>query len=243
MQNRRQQLDESTSRVAKCPLLLGHRGMRPRGLRRLLPWSPAENSLPAFQWALSRGCDGFELDVHSTRDGRSVVWHDPVWKGRIIATTDYASLLGPNGAKLACLEDVLRQFGHQAYIDIELKVLVSEETVAAGLKTYPPQCGFIVSSFLPNVLERLHKVDSQIPLGYICDKVGIHLWRELPIKVLLPRHDLIEPQLIAAAQGQGLQIMTWTVNSPGRMRQLANWGVDGLISDYPELLYQTFHSD
>ena len=37
--------------------------------------------------------------------------------------------------------------------------------------------------------------------------------------------------------------MTWTVNDARRMRQLAEWGIDGIISDDPRLLYQTFQSD
>jgi len=59
---------------------------------------------------------------------------------------------------------------------------------------------------------------------------------------LLPRQDFLSPELVDEAHARGLQIMTWTVNDPARMGQLAQWGIDGIISDDPKLLYQTFHS-
>lgn len=49
------------------PLILGHRGLSARHL---------ENSMEAFQAALTAGMDGFELDVQPTRDGMSMVLHD-----------------------------------------------------------------------------------------------------------------------------------------------------------------------
>ena len=76
---------------------------------------------------------------------------------------------------------------------------------------------------------------SSIPLGYICDRdEAMGLWRELPIKVFLPRHDLVTASAgRRSASARKAQIMTWTVNSARSMQQLAEWGVDGLISDDP----------
>lgn len=222
------------------PLLLGHRGLRPRGLRRLSTSTPTENSLAAFEYALSQGCDGFEFDVRYTRDGRNVLWHDPVFNGREIAVTDYIDLTARDGTRLTCLEDVLRQFSARAYHDIELKIAGHEERIVAAIQRTPPQRGYIVSSFLPECLLQLHGINDQIPLGYICERRDlVDRWRELPIRAFLPRFDLVRRQLIDDAHQKGQQIMTWTVNSPGRMRQLAGWGVDGLISDDPHLLFCT----
>lgn len=46
---------------------------------------------------------------------------------------------------------------------------------------------------------------------------------------------LTEP-LVREAQGLGLQVIPWTVNSPADMERLVAWGVDGLITDYPDRL-------
>jgi glycerophosphoryl diester phosphodiesterase len=204
--------------------------------------SPVENSLAAFEYALSQGCDGIEFDVRYTRDSRSVIWHDSEWNGRNIAATDYVDLIGRDGERLACLEDVLRQFGQRAYLDIEMKVAGHEKAVLASLKANLPQRGFILTSFLHEVLTRLHSLDAELPLGFLCDREeAMNLWRELPVKAFAPRYDFVQPQLIEAVHQLGRQIMTWTVNSPRRMQELAAWGIDGLISDDPALLYQTFH--
>jgi len=230
--------------VSLRPLLLGHRGVRARGLRRLAASLPQENSLAAFEYALAHGCDGFEFDVRHTRDGRNVLWHDPECCGKEIATTDYSDLADQAGNQLACLEDVLAEFGHRAYLDIELKVSGGEESIVAALRVRRPQRAFIVSSFLPEVLLCLRLLDANLPLGILCDRgESMAAWRALPIGVLLPQEGLVTQSLVAEAHGRSLQIMTWTVNDSRRILELAGWGIDGLISDSPQLLYQTFHSD
>ena len=39
-----------------------------------------------------------------------------------------------------------------------------------------------------------------------------------------------------AAQQLGLQVIPWTVNGSADMRRLLDWGVDGIITDYPDRL-------
>ncbi len=200
--------------------------------------------MTAFEYALAHGCDGFEFDVRHTRDERNVLWHDPDWQGSEIAATDYMELADPGGVHLPLLEEVLEQFGQRAYLDIELKVPGNEASVVAALKACPSQRGFILSSFYPDILARLHELDGGLPLGFLCDRDdAMAVWRQLPVHVFLPRNSRVQPALIDEAHAHGLQIMTWTVNDASRMRELAKWGIDGIISDDPKLLYQTFHSE
>ena len=116
------------------PLLLGHRGCRGRSSAVL----PVENSLAAFEYALTNGCDGFEFDVRHTRDGRNVLWHDAKWHGMEIAATDYADLTDRNNACLPLLEEALQRFGSRAYLDIELKVPGNEQSVIAAVNVHHP---------------------------------------------------------------------------------------------------------
>ncbi len=42
--------------------------------------------------------------------------------------------------------------------------------------------------------------------------------------------------LVKEAQALGLKVLPWTVNKPEDMARLIDWGVDGLITDYPDRL-------
>jgi len=46
----------------------------------------------------------------------------------------------------------------------------------------------------------------------------------------------LTPELVAEARGLGLLVMTWTVNEPADMARLVGWGVDGIVTDYPDRL-------
>jgi glycerophosphoryl diester phosphodiesterase len=226
------------------PLLLGHRGVRPLpflGLRWRRSVLPVENTIDAFDYAMAHGCDGFEFDLRYTRDRRSLLHHDPDVKGRTVAVTEHAALDRRMGHKLASLEDTLLRFASTAWLDIELKIAGEEESLVAALRNCPPQRGFVVSSFLPDVLLRLHEIDPALPLGYICEHEGdARLWSGLPTKFFTPHHSLVSEWLVEEAHRRKMQLITWTVNRREDMLRLASWGVDGLISDDPKLLSQTF---
>lgn len=226
------------------PLLLGHRGVRPLpflGLRWRKADLPPENSVAAFDYSLAQGCDGFEFDVRYTRDRRSVLHHDPKLKGRKVDSTDHGPLERRIGYKLPALEDVLTRFGSRAWLDIELKIAGEEEAVASALCAHRPQRGFVVSSFLPDVLLRLRDIDPSIPLGYICNHgEDARLWSGIPIQYFMPHYSLVSEHLVEEAHRRKVKLITWTVNAREDLLRLASWGIDGLISDNPKLLSQMF---
>jgi glycerophosphoryl diester phosphodiesterase len=231
-------------------LLLGHRGAR---------LAAPENSIPAFDLALIHGCHGFEFDVRRTADGRSILCHDPRLAGIEIAAATYDSIQQfydsdllpaviadqrgafPEACRLLCLEDVLERYRERAFLDIELKVSMLEAAVIAALKENPPQRGYLLSSFLPEVLEQLQALDPSLPLGFICDKRRqLDRWRTLPVEIVLPHRSLVTRELIEEAHAAGKQVFVWTVNDQFEMWKLAGWGVDAIVSDDTELLGRTF---
>ena len=53
--------------------------------------------------------------------------------------------------------------------------------------------------------------------------------------VWAPDFETLTEAAVQEAHGLGLSILPWTVNQPADMRRLIDWGVDGLISDRPDL--------
>ena len=51
-----------------------------------------------------------------------------------------------------------------------------------------------------------------------------------------PNQTYLTPQLLAEAKSLGLTVIPWTVNSPDMMTKLIDMGVDGIISDRPDLV-------
>jgi len=210
------------------PLLLGHRGARAL-------CSIPENTLPSFDQALADGCDGFEFDVRLTADGSAVVCHDPQPAGIDIAQARAEQL-----PALPRLEDVLARYHEHAFLDVELKVAGLEAMVATMLRKFPPRRGFVISSFLPEVLQRIHAENSATPLGLICEtRAELSRWRELPIEYVIPHHRLVDPEGVAMIKDAGKKILVWTVNDAKAMLRFAQAGVDGIISDDTQLLART----
>jgi len=211
-------------------ILLGHRGARAFGH---IP----ENTLASFELCLQQGCDGFEFDVRLSADGQAVICHDATVGGVKIENAASESLALP------ALEEVLRQFAHRAFLDIELKVAGLERQTLAELRKFPPQKGYVVSSFLPEVLGALRGLDAMVPLGFLCDtRDQLRGWHESPAEWVIPQFELADRELVEAVHAAGKRIMVWTVNRAERMREFVEWGVDAIISDETERLANIFRA-
>lgn len=207
-------------------LLLGHRGAR--------HYAP-ENTLRAFEVAVEHGCDGFEFDVRLTADGRCIICHDPRLAGRNIEKSRYDQL----ASGTPCLNEVLEKFSDRAFLDIELKVSGMESDVAGMLREHPPRRGYYVSSFLPQVIERLFTLDQSVPLGLICkSQRQLAGWTSLPIQALFLERGLVTPGIVEALHAAGKQVVVWTVDREREMRQFAELAVDGIISGDTKMLAQ-----
>ncbi len=207
------------------PLLLGHRGAR---ATRSIP----ENTLASFDLALAHGCDGFEFDVRQTGDGRCVICHDPDIEGVEIARAGAGEL-----ASMPVLGQVLERYRARAFLDIEIKVSGLENAVIQSLRTNPPQRGYVVSSFLHDVLLELRRLDADLPLGLICEtRTQLAGWERLPVQFVIPHFTLTDVQICKAVHTEGRKLFTWTVNLREQALRFREMGVDGIISDNTEML-------
>ncbi len=97
-----------------------------------------------------------------------------------------------------------------------------------------------VQSFDPRSLRAVHAIDPTIRLASLTftptnlDNLvadGVEVWS--------PRASTLTAQHIADAHDLGLDVIPWTVNDPAEMNELISWGVEGIITDRPDLLLET----
>jgi len=210
-------------------LLLGHRGSR-------CFHSVRENTVAAFDLAMQHGCDGFEFDVRVSSNGVPLVCHNSR-----IRQSSIARVAASQVPELPTLEAVLERYRSRAFLDIELKVTTIESQVHQLLSRYPPEKGFLLSSFLPRVLLELRRKDASVPLGLICgNRKQLQHWRKLPVDYIVAQQSLVSRRLIQEAHEAEKKVFVWTVNRPAAMLRFAEWGVDGLITDRTDLVAKSF---
>ena len=210
-------------------LIIGHRGAAGH-----LP----ENTLPSFRKALELGADGFELDVRQTADGQFVVVHGSVVNGHAVQTSPYSDIRElPDGYTVPLLKEVLTEFASKAYLDIEFKTPGFEEAAIALIQKHGNVAHTLVSTFHAQTLIKVRQLVPELALGFIYNKSQDEETRHnCPVDVVIPQFRLASRDLITDAHAEGAKVFAWTVNDPLEAKRLIDLGVDGLISDYPEMV-------
>jgi glycerophosphoryl diester phosphodiesterase len=223
-----------------APLCLGHRGHRCPG------WPEPENSLAAFDRALAAGCDGLELDLRLSGDGRVVVHHDAeLHHRRDTVPIAHASLrsLRRLHPQLATLEQVLRRYADRAWLDLEIKAAEAVPAVASLLQRRPPQRGYVVSSFDPLALAQMARLAPAAPRCLNLKRpISLRRLREANVAWVAPQQSFCTAWYVKRLRRHGWQVLVWTVNHPARMRLLARAGAGALCSDLPAVLVNTTRS-
>lgn len=232
--------------------LIGHRGARGEA---------PENTLSGFRYLRGLGVRAVELDILVSADQQLVVIHDSfidrttLSHGRVDALTA-AELAAVNATRrrfpdwpeiggvpsLRDVMEVLRDFEH---VQFEVKARSEEEALFVA-EAFPPlwrEFGFgdraFTTSFNPHYLDYVRQAAPEIPRGFLfeldfsLDPVAIA--KALGCRSLGPHQERCTPDLVASANEAGLTVSTWTVNRIARMRELAEMGVDGVITDLPAL--------
>ena len=135
-------------------------------------------------------------------------------------------------------------------VNVEVKNLpgdpdhdVSDQVCAAvaGLvAAYRPTDELLVSSFDISAVDRIRGTDPTLPTGWlVVERHGTDLVLDRVVAhghgFVNPWDELVDESMVVAAHQRGLRMVVWTVDDPGRISQLADWGVDGIITNRPEV--------
>jgi glycerophosphoryl diester phosphodiesterase len=195
-----------------------------------------------------------ELDVRLNGSREVIVLHDRTL-GRVtggedrdvetVTTRELAAISLAGGERVPLLRDVLRwAVQHDICVNIEIKPDVSRRDwlvrrVAALAQRVPgAPARLILSSLDPTILARLRRFAPELPLAWVIAPSLQRYWREplwpgLGTVGAHPHVSLIDETRVAAVHRRGAVLNVWTVNQVVEARQLAAWGVDGIITDDP----------
>lgn len=246
----------------KFPLVFAH-----RGYSSLAP----ENTLSAFTLAKEKKIPGIELDVHICKSGELVVTHDENLK-RItgydgkIKDTEYSFIKDLDAGswfhekfraeKIPLLSEVFESLGKSVYYDIEIKgrdkkPKALEEKLNSLITTFGMEKNCLISSFNPFAIKKIQSLNAKLltAIIYCVDE-------EVP-KILhhgegriISGCQILKPdkQKVSKAYMRfhrffgGYPVIPWTINDPEEAKKLIELGVDGIISDNPEMIMASLSS-
>ncbi len=122
-----------------------------------------ENSLAAFYEAINNDYEGFECDIRQTKDQKLVIYHDPLFKGKLVRSLNYAELKAEG---IIELKDVL-QIKTNKIIMLDIKdPLLDTDLLSKILDQYSYQNLYIIT-FHNNILKKLSKKDRKYKIGIL----------------------------------------------------------------------------
>jgi glycerophosphoryl diester phosphodiesterase len=220
--------------------IFGHRGAS---------GTEPENTIRSFIKAETVGADMVELDVRKSRDGEIVVFHDHdllrlFGDPRAIKDLDLSEIKrvsSEQGREIPTLTEVLQSVN--IGLQIELKVHGIEQQVLNKIKSFPHKV--LISSFFPEILKKVRSLDGNIELGLILGAKRFHMIalanyfaKKLNLTSIHPKISIVSLPVIALFKLSKRKINVWTVNSEKDYKKMKNLGVDGIFTDYPELIKQ-----
>jgi glycerophosphoryl diester phosphodiesterase len=227
------------------PLAFAHRGGAADGL---------ENTLRQFRRAVEAGYRYIETDVHATRDGKLVAFHDATLDrvtdgaGRIADLPwEDARVAGEEPVPL--FEELLETFPGVRW-NIDVKAEPALGPLLELVRRHDAWDRVCVGSFSEARVVRAQRLAGpRLATSYGTRGVlGLRLrsWglpaapRRSAVAAQVPEAQsgvrVVDHRFVRAAHARGLQVHVWTVNDPDRMHRLLDLGVDGIMTDHIDTL-------
>ncbi|HAS72977.1 MAG TPA: hypothetical protein DCS67_02405 [Clostridiales bacterium UBA8960] len=234
-------------------LILGHRGAKAYY---------AENTLNSFEKAIAMGADGVELDIHFSKDGEIMVFHDFTLermcgvKGAISDMTKDAlkkmtvtfkgqrETIPTLDETLDLIKALQHKYSRKLWVNIELKAgsalypNIEQAALSTAFKYLLPD-QLIFSSFDHFAIKTIKALNPDAQTGVLTASAMVDPW-EYTQKLLAdfyhPAHETLNPATLDMFDKNQLKINTYTVNNTKIARWLLENGVHAIISDKPDVM-------
>lgn len=222
-----------------------------------------ENTMLAFRKAVEAGCDEIELDVHTSKDGVVMVIHDETLE----RTTDGTGSVRDYTCRELKEFNAARLFLHVSKFEpiptfeeycswaatapvttnIEIKTGVYyyedlEEKLARIIRRYGMEDRVMFSSFNHVSLLKMRQLMPGACCGALTGKKGLgnagYYCESCGFRYYHPYYGSLGEEAVAACKARGIGINAWTVNELSPLKQLYDWGCEGVITNDPALCRQ-----
>lgn len=217
-----------------------------------------ENTMLAFREAVKAGAHGIELDVQMTKDGHVVIIHDE----SVARTTDGEGLVkdltleelrklnaaaawgGKFGFEpIPTFEEYCQWAANEQIItNVEIKSGVFfyealEEKTLELVRKYGLSDRILFSSFNHSSITILRKLAPEIRCGALVEYDGLgnsgYYCEKMDFQCFHPGWKCCPKEDVDSCKAHGIEVNVWTVNDMDNLQRLVEWGVDGLITNYP----------
>ncbi|WP_405633602.1 glycerophosphodiester phosphodiesterase [Streptomyces sp. NBC_00016] len=230
------------------PIPFAHRGGAADGL---------ENTTAQFRRAVEAGYRYIETDVHATRDGKLVAFHDATLDRMTDGAGRIADLLWSDirHARVAGKEPVpLFEELLETFPEVRWNVDLKAEPALHPLLNLIARTGawdrVCVGSFSEARVVRAQRLAGpRLATSYGTRGVlnlRLRSWgvpaalRRSAVAAQVPESQsgipVVDRRFVRAAHARGLQVHVWTINDPDRMHRLLDLEVDGIMTDHIDTL-------
>ena len=212
-----------------------------------------ENSFEAFNSVIQMGYKYIETDLRMTLDGEVIAFHDPDLKRlfnldllvKDLTFNEISNLFKEKNCRLLTLEDALKEFPHINFnIDLKVKEAIQHSVkVVADLNSFDRVC---FASFHSSHTKKILHLNQNAIVSMSMKDVALFKFFKIynkNIKVIqIPLKwkgiKLLTRSFMRKADKNNLLIHIWTVNDEDTINNLIDIGVNGIITDEPELLME-----
>lgn len=226
-----------------------------------------ENTLVAVRRAMEMRAEMVEVDILLSKDGTPVLLHDSSLDRTTSGTGlvneytlselkqfDAGSWFGETfeGERIPTVEELLELCKGRMAVNLEIKTQAVTDTTEGGVvekvvdlvRKHGMERNVIFSSFDPRAIVQLKAIAPDIAGAILYDQrlyEGRHpvdIVSELGADVFNCHWRQVRPALVDSLHSAGIPINVYTVNADTLMHQMLDYGVDGIFTDFPDVLLQ-----
>lgn len=212
-----------------------------------------ENSIESFNMAIEMGADIIEMDIRQCKTGELVIYHDLYCNGNLIDNMSKDECIEQN---IVIFKDMIEKLTHRVKIYLDLKTpflynekqmnlymsKVMENIIHIISEKYFTEDDIILASFDHNLIKSLKKslcylnINPKFGLIFSSNPIKYNNYNTNICDYIIQCKSSLSIKFLNFCKGKKMKILVYTVNDKKIMNLLIETKIDGIITNYPDIL-------